>query len=67
MIGLRSIYGISWKHFQTLFSDEIQSYFLENIQAYLDQNIIILQDEMYKLQPQHYFKADGIASDLFWV
>ncbi len=66
MIGLRSIYGLSEEKLMR-FNQNIQSYFRAQIAPYLNHAIIEKIGDKYFLSKEHFFQADGVASDLFWV
>ncbi len=66
MLGLRSIEGIQENELHS-FGPKILTYFLKNIEPYLSEQIVLKEKGIYKLHPEYYFRADGIASDLFWL
>jgi len=67
MTGLRTDYGISKKYLKDNFGDQGLKQFLKDSKNYRRANQIIQRDEVFILSHKARFKADGIASDLFWL
>lgn len=67
MIGLRTMWGVDFSKIKTEFSDEIKAEFLQALQPKLQAGQIIQEADFLKIPEEHWFMADGIASDLFLV
>lgn len=67
MIGLRTAIGVDLNSLNEKFSLEIREYFQKEIQPRLAEEVLIIEDNHLKIPEQHWFLADGIASDLFLV
>lgn len=67
MIGLRTIWGVDLNKINQNFSPEIIDYLNEEIKPKLESGILKIEDNYLKIPEQHWFLADGIASDLFIV
>ncbi len=66
MTGIRNSKGISRKDIRKL-DLRYEEYLVRQIDPYLKQGKIVINDGgNWVLQPEHYFFADGIASDLFY-
>ncbi|WP_312994230.1 radical SAM family heme chaperone HemW [Chryseobacterium flavum] len=67
MIGLRTIWGVDLLTLKRKFSGKIQDYFQEEIKSKIKEGVLIIENEHLKIPEEHWFMADGIASDLFIV
>ncbi|MGB0837715.1 MAG: radical SAM family heme chaperone HemW [Flavobacteriaceae bacterium] len=67
MTGLRTDFGIDKSYVLKELGEEVLGYLELNIEKYLAQNLISIQKGRYILNEKARFRADGIASDLFWV
>ena len=67
MIGLRTIWGVDMKWMRSQFSSSVIDGLLSEIQEKLSLGLLVLEDDYLKIPEQHWFMADGIASDLFLV
>ncbi|MGB0777793.1 MAG: radical SAM family heme chaperone HemW [Flavobacteriaceae bacterium] len=67
MTGLRTDYGVSKKYLQENFGTQGLNQFLKDSEKYRVHGEIIETQEVFLLSHQARFKADGIASDLFWL
>ncbi|MCA6068783.1 radical SAM family heme chaperone HemW [Chryseobacterium sp. RG1] len=67
MIGLRTIWGVDLSSLKEKFSDKILEHFQNEIKSKLEEGIIIIDNNHLKIPEKHWFMADGIASDLFFV
>lgn len=67
MIGLRTIWGVDLNKINQNFSSEIIDYLNQGIKPKLESGILKIEDNYLKIPEQHWFLADGIASDLFIV
>ncbi len=66
MTGIRNFKGISRKDIRKL-DLKYEEYLVRQIDPYLKQGKMVINDGgNWVLQPEHYFFADGIASDLFY-
>lgn len=65
MIGLRTSRGVDLDKMSQNFSSEITVVFHQEIQSKLQSGILKIEDNYLKIPEQHWFLADGIASDLF--
>lgn len=65
MIGLRTIWGVDLLKLNLKFTQDI----LEEVQILIDEKIkngqLIIDENYLKIPEEHWFMADGIASDLF--
>lgn len=67
MIGLRTKIGVCVEGFKNQFSEKILTYFQKVIAPKLDSGNLIIENGFLKIPEKHWFMADGIASDLFFV
>ncbi len=67
MIGLRTQKGVDLMRFKSSFSSEIISVFESSIQQKIKEGILKIESNRLIIPEQHWFMADGIASDLFLV
>ncbi len=67
MIGLRTIWGVDLDKINQNFSSEIIDYLNQEIKSKLESGILTIENNYLKIPEQHWFLADGIASDLFIV
>ena len=67
MIGLRTMWGVELQTLESSFSQEIKSHFLSELQQKQKDGYLIIEDGCLKIPEKHWFLADGIASDLFFV
>lgn len=67
MIGLRTVWGVDLNKLKEKFSSEIQEYLHKNISEKLQSGVLKIEDGHLLIPEQHWFMADGIASDLFIV
>lgn len=67
MIGLRTIWGVDLLTLKRKFSGKIQDHFQEEIKSKIKEGVLIIENEHLKIPEEHWFMADGIASDLFIV
>lgn len=65
MIGLRTIWGVDLEKMNEKFSEEILEIFRKSIQTKLNDGILKIENHHLKIPENHWFMADGIASDLF--
>ncbi|AKK73123.1 coproporphyrinogen III oxidase [Chryseobacterium gallinarum] len=67
MIGLRTMWGVDLSHVKNKFSDALQEHFQKEIKAKIEEGILVIENDHLKIPEEHWFMADGIASDLFVV
>lgn len=67
MIGLRTQKGVDLTRFKNSFFSEMISTFESSIQQKIKEGILKIEDNRLIIPEQHWFMADGIASDLFLV
>lgn len=67
MIGLRTQKGVDLMKFKNSFSSEMVSTFESSIQQKIKDGILKVENNRLVIPEQHWFMADGIASDLFLV
>jgi oxygen-independent coproporphyrinogen III oxidase len=67
MIGLRSVFGVSLADLRQHCDVRTMAYFLQQVGPYVAAGQMILEDELYRIKPEYWFLADGIAADLFLV
>ncbi|MGX9984926.1 radical SAM family heme chaperone HemW [Soonwooa purpurea] len=67
MIGLRTQKGVDLVQFKNSFSSDLVSDFEKSIQQKLKDTILIIEHDRLRIPEEHWFMADGIASDLFLV
>ncbi|PJJ62510.1 radical SAM family heme chaperone HemW [Chryseobacterium geocarposphaerae] len=67
MIGLRTIWGVDLSSLKEKFSENILEHFQNEIKTKLEEGILIIDSNHLKIPEEHWFMADGIASDLFIV
>lgn len=65
MIGLRTMWGVDLQQLEEKFGDFIQEEFQKNTTPKLESGILTIENNHLKIPEQHWFLADGIASDLF--
>ncbi len=65
MIGLRTEIGVDLARLSAVFNDEIFSKLQSDWQQKLIDGKLIIQNNYLKIPENHWFLADGIASDLF--
>lgn len=67
MIGLRTIWGVDLKDFNSKFSEEIQNHFNKEVKGKLEEGILQIENNFLKIPEKNWFLADGIAADLFVI
>lgn len=67
MIGLRTVWGVDLVRLNEKFSEEILDYFQKEIKKKIEDGVLLIENGHLKIPEKHWFLADGIASDLFWV
>ncbi|WP_312321869.1 radical SAM family heme chaperone HemW [Soonwooa sp.] len=67
MIGLRTQKGVDLMRFKNSFSSDMISAFETSIQQKIKDGILKIENNRLIIPEQHWFMADGIASDLFLV
>lgn len=67
MIGLRTTWGVDLSRLKESFNDKILQHFQTEVQAKLSEGILKIEENRLKIPEEHWFMADGIASDLFIV
>lgn len=67
MIGLRTTWGVDVIKMKENFSENIMEKFKKEIKPKIEDGILIIENEHLKILDEHWFLADGIASDLFIV
>ncbi|WP_307445105.1 MULTISPECIES: radical SAM family heme chaperone HemW [Chryseobacterium] len=67
MIGLRTVWGIDLDQLKTKFSEALIENFNAGIRQKMLDGILITENNHLKIPEEHWFMADGIASDLFMV
>lgn len=67
MIGLRTIWGVDLSRLKESFNDRIVEHFQTEIQTKISEGILKISENHLKIPDEHWFMADGIASDLFIV
>ena len=67
MIGLRTIWGVDLSRLKESFNDRIVEHFQTEIHAKVSEGILKISENHLKIPDEHWFMADGIASDLFIV
>lgn len=65
MIGLRTIWGVDLDILNSKFSEEMLSAFRKLIQPKIEKGILKIENQKLIIPEEHWFLADGIASDLF--
>lgn len=66
MTGLRTIWGCNWQVINTRFGIQLAKILKQKIEPYIINQKIIDNGISFKLTPQAFILADGIASDLFF-
>ena len=67
MIGLRTIWGVDLSSLKEKFSAELLEYFQKEIKTKLEDGLLVIENNHLTIPENHWFLADGIASDLFMV
>ncbi|MFP3598496.1 radical SAM family heme chaperone HemW [Chryseobacterium sp. SIMBA_029] len=67
MIGLRTIWGVDLESLNNKFSERILEQFQREIKSKIEEGILMIEQNHLKIPEEHWFMADGIASDLFIV
>lgn len=67
MIGLRTTKGVNFSLLKERFSKETLETLQQEIEAKLHEGLLIIENDFLKIPQDHWFLADGIASDLFLV
>ncbi len=67
MIGLRTVWGVDLISLKQKFNDRFLEHFQKEIKLKLEEGILVIENDHLKIPEQHWFMADGIASDLFIV
>lgn len=65
MIGLRTMWGVNLANMRASFSEEILQKSQLNINRKIEEGFLLTDGDYLKIPEQHWFLADGIASDLF--
>lgn len=67
MIGLRTRKGVDLKRLQSEFSSEILAHFQNELTPKIDNGYLKMEGSRLVIPSEHWFMADGIASDLFKI
>lgn len=67
MIGLRTAKGVDLKAVKQSFNAEILAHLNKETAEKLRRWILIIEDDYLKIPEEHWFLADGIAADLFYM
>ncbi len=67
MIGLRTKKGVDLSRLKTEFSSELLAHFGNELTPKIDNGYLEIQGDYLVIPSEHWFMADGIASDLFKV
>lgn len=67
MIGLRTVWGVDMKKLNDSFSAEILHRFNLDVAGKISEGILRVKDNRLVIPEEHWFMADGIASDLFII
>ncbi len=67
MIGLRTMWGVDLHRINTEFSEKILHHFQKQIHPKIESGILETADQYLRIPEEHWFRADGIASDLFII
>lgn len=67
MIGLRTTWGVDMNQLKNNFSEKIINHFQKVSKPKFEEGVLVIEDEQLKIPELHWFLADGIASDLFFV
>ena len=67
MIGLRTIRGVNLKVLEEKFNPEIMEHLNREMQTRITDGILTVEDHFLKIAEKHWFLADGIAADLFFI
>lgn len=67
MIGLRTIRGVNLEAVKEKFNPEILEHLNREIPNCIAEGILTIDDNFLKIPEEHWFLADGIAADLFYL
>lgn len=67
MIGLRTIAGVDLIRMQGQFPEQVMGKLRHDTAQKISDGILVIEDHFLKIPEQHWFLADGIAADLFWI
>lgn len=67
MIGLRTIVGVNLKTMRAHFSDYALQKLYRDIAPKIATGMLVMERDFLKIPEEHWFLADGIAADLFWI
>lgn len=67
MTGLRTMKGVNLVDMRTKFDEEILEVFNKNIAIKIQESLLIIENNYLKIPENHWFLADGIAADLFFI
>lgn len=67
MIGLRTAKGVDLEKMYQMFPEIMMEHLQKSIRPKIDNNILYIENNHLKIYKQHWFLADGIASDLFLI
>lgn len=67
MIGLRTIAGVDLIRMQGQFPEQMMEKLRHDTAQKISDGILVIEDHFLKIPEQHWFHADGIAADLFWI
>lgn len=67
MIGLRTIWGVDLESLKRKFSVHVIEKLSKQIKSKTDDGILVIENNHLKIPENHWFIADGIASDLFLI
>ncbi|QFG52472.1 radical SAM family heme chaperone HemW [Chryseobacterium sp.] len=65
MIGLRTVWGVDLHRLSRNFSPEILQGFNQDVAGKISEGILKIEKDHLLIPEEHWFMADGIASDLF--
>jgi len=65
MIGLRTVWGVDLHRLNRNFSPEILQAFNQDVARKISEGILRIEKDHLLIPEEHWFMADGIASDLF--
>lgn len=67
MIGLRTVWGVNYEDLKNSLSPELLEKSSRQIETKINDGRLVLDGNYLKIPKEHWFLADGIASDLFLI